>query len=112
MGCVEMVSSCLERAEHSPRACLEGITKAEVALMETKEDSDIQSVVLVKRAELLFIAVSVCSKCCGLYDFWFYNLDQSGCIKRPNHWGGWPDLEITFYCCMLKDMASFELHKL
>lgn len=58
MGCVDVVSSCLERAERSLKACLEGIATADMALAETKDDADIQCVVLVKRTELLFIAVS------------------------------------------------------
>lgn len=58
MSCLDEVDNCLDRAEHSSRACLEGITKADLVLGETREDSDIQCVVLVKRTELLFIAVS------------------------------------------------------
>ena len=58
MGCLDEVENCLERAERSSKACLEGITKADLVLKETKGDSDIQCVALVKRTELLFIAVS------------------------------------------------------
>lgn len=58
MSCLDQVESCLDRAERSSRACLEGITKADMVLRETREDPDIQCVVLVKRTELLFIAVS------------------------------------------------------
>ena len=39
------------------RACLNGIAKADIALRESKGDSDIQCVALIKRAELIFIAV-------------------------------------------------------
>lgn len=73
MGCVDLVSSCLERAERSSKSCLEGITKADMVLMETKDDSDIQCVVLVKRTELLFIAVSPCRYC------YLASSNSSGC---------------------------------
>ena len=59
MSCLDEVDSCLTRAERSSKACLEGITKAGLALKESRGDSDIQCVVLVKRTELLFIAVSL-----------------------------------------------------
>ena len=58
MGCLDEVEGCLERAPHSSKACLEGITKADLALRESKGDSDIHCVVMVRRTELLYIAVS------------------------------------------------------
>ena len=58
MSLVDEVEACLEKAEHSSRACLEGISKADLALKECRGDWDIQCVVLVKRTELLVIAVS------------------------------------------------------
>ncbi len=58
MSLVDEVEACLERAEHSSKACLEGIGKADLALKESRGDWDIQCVVLVRRTELLFIAVS------------------------------------------------------
>lgn len=58
MSCVDEVHWCLERAEFDCKACLEGIDKADIALGESKGDSDIQCVVLVKRTKLLLIAVS------------------------------------------------------
>lgn len=57
MSCLDEVDGCLARAEHNSKACLEGITKAGLALKETKGDSDIHCIVLVKRTELLYIAV-------------------------------------------------------
>lgn len=60
MSCVDKVVDCLERAEQSSKACLEGIAKADMVLRESKAkgDSDIHGIVLLKRTELLFIAVS------------------------------------------------------
>lgn len=54
-----MVEKCLKKAERSGKACLEGILKADEALRESVGDTDIQCVVLVKRTELIFIAVSL-----------------------------------------------------
>ena len=58
MSILDEVDQCIEEAENSSFACLEGIAKADVALTESQGDSDIQCVVLVKRTELLLIAVS------------------------------------------------------
>lgn len=55
---VELVTDCLEKAEGSQKACLEGIVKADLALRQSQSDADIHSIVLVRRAELLLIAVS------------------------------------------------------
>ena len=55
---VELVQDCLERAEESQRSCLDGILKADLALRHSQSDADIHSIVLVRRAELLLIAVS------------------------------------------------------
>ena len=55
---VELVQDCLERAELSQKACLEGIIKADLALRQSQSDADIHFIVLVRRAELLLIAVS------------------------------------------------------
>ena len=82
MSCLDEVESCLERAGRSFKACLEGITKADLALRETKGDSDIQCVVLVKRTELLYIAVSICTRCIvQLYGYPAYQV----IIKVPFH---------------------------
>ena len=55
---VEMVQDCLDRADSSQKACLEGIIKADLALRQSQSDADIHFIVLVRRAELLLIAVS------------------------------------------------------
>lgn len=55
---VELVQDSLERAESSQKACLEGIIKADLALRQSQSDADIHFIVLVRRAELLLIAVS------------------------------------------------------
>ena len=57
-SCLDEVASCLDRANHSLNPCLEGISKADMALKASKGDSDVQCVALVKRAELLLVAVS------------------------------------------------------
>ncbi len=62
---LDKVGNCLERARDSPKACLEGIAKASSALRGSKGDSDLQCVALIKRAELLYIAVSECG-CLGV----------------------------------------------
>lgn len=60
MDCVDKVVYCLERADQNSKACLEGIAKADMVLRESKAkgDTDIHGIVLIKRIELLFIAVS------------------------------------------------------
>ena len=55
---LEDVSNCITRAETNPRACIDGIVKAGAVLKESRGDPDIQCVAMVKRAELLYIAVS------------------------------------------------------
>ena len=55
---VELVQDCLERAEINQKACLEGIIKSDLALRQSQSDADIHFIVLVRRAELLLIAVS------------------------------------------------------
>ena len=52
------INACIKEAERSRKACLDGILKVTVALEETVSDPDIQCVALVRKAELLFIAVS------------------------------------------------------
>ena len=55
---VELVQDCLERADSNQKACLEGIIKSDLALRHSQSDADIHFIVLVRRAELLLIAVS------------------------------------------------------
>ena len=54
---LDLVEDCLDRAESSQTACLEGILKADITLTHSRGDADIGFIVLVKRAELLYIAV-------------------------------------------------------
>ena len=56
-GYIELIQDCLEQAEENESVCLKGILKADIALRQIKEDADIQCIVLMKRAELLYIAV-------------------------------------------------------
>lgn len=52
-----MIQDCHEQAETNEGACLKGILKADIVLRQIKEDTDIQCIVLMERAELLYIAV-------------------------------------------------------
>ncbi len=56
-GYIELIEDCLSKAESSEAQCLLGIAKADIALDQTREDPDIQCIVLMKRAQLLYIAV-------------------------------------------------------
>lgn len=80
IGCLDEVSQCLEGAEESSKACLEGIVKADLALKGSRGDSDIQCVVLVKRTELLFIAVS-----CSLSTIELDSLESVDILERFSH---------------------------
>lgn len=53
------MGSCLDRARNSSKACLNGIAKADLVLKECRGDTDILCIALVRRAELLLIAVSL-----------------------------------------------------
>ena len=65
-GYIDLIQDCLSKAETSESLCLDGISKADIALRQTKEDPDIQCIVLMKRAELLYIAVRMlCVFVCG-----------------------------------------------
>ena len=68
MSLVDEVEACLERAEYSSKACLEGIDKADLAVRESRGDRDIQCVVLVMRTDLFYIAVSLAwlQHCCNI----------------------------------------------
>ena len=57
---LDEVQECLDCASFSPASCLEGIVKADEALRHSQGDSGIQCTILMKRAQLLFIAVSIC----------------------------------------------------
>lgn len=54
---LDLIEDCLDRAETSQTACLKGILKADITLTNIGGDADIGFIVLVKRAELLYIAV-------------------------------------------------------
>ena len=56
---LDEVQECLDCASFSPASCLEGIVKADEALRHSQGDSGIQCTILMKRAQLLFIAVSI-----------------------------------------------------
>ncbi len=56
---LEEVSGHIAKAERSSTACMDGILKANIAVDDTVMDPDLQCVALVKKAELVFIAVSV-----------------------------------------------------
>lgn len=56
---LDLVEDCLDRAESSQTACLEGILKADITLTHSRGDADIGFIVLIKRAELLYIAVGL-----------------------------------------------------
>ena len=62
-GYIDLIQDCLSKAETSDSLCLDGISKADIALRQTKEDPDIQCIVLMKRAELLYIAVRMLCVC-------------------------------------------------
>ncbi len=62
-GYIDLIQDCLSKAETSELLCLDGISKADIALRQTKEDPDIQCIVLMKRAELLYIAVRMLCVC-------------------------------------------------
>ncbi len=62
-GYIDLIQDCLLKAETSESLCLDGISKADIALRQTKEDPDIQCIVLMKRAELLYIAVRMLCVC-------------------------------------------------
>lgn len=59
-GYIELIEECLKVADTNESCCIDGISKANVALQQIKEDPDIQCIVLMKRAELLYTAVRVC----------------------------------------------------
>jgi len=58
-GYIELIEECCTKAETDESACLDGIKKADRVLGQTTEDPDIQCIVLIKRAELLYIAVCI-----------------------------------------------------
>ena len=58
-GFLDEVQECLDCASFSPASCLEGIVKADEALQHSQGDSGIQCTILMKRAQLLFTAVSI-----------------------------------------------------
>ncbi len=65
-----MIEDCLSRAEISETQCLDGVSKADIALDQTQGDPDIECIVLMKRAQLLYIAVCVCSCACVCGGVW------------------------------------------
>ena len=73
---VELVQDCLDRAESSQKACLEGILKADLALRQSQSDADIHFIVLVRRAELLLIAVSCTPRLCVLVPAFIFTLSH------------------------------------
>ena len=54
---LDKIQECLDLASVSPSSCLDGIAKADEALRQSQGDSGIQCTILMKRAQLLFIAV-------------------------------------------------------
>ena len=63
-GFLDEVQDCLDCASFSPASCLEGIVKADEALRHSQGDSGIQCTILMKRAQLLFTAVSIHKEMC------------------------------------------------
>ena len=63
---LDEVQECLDCASFSPASCLEGIVKADEALRHSQGDSGIQYTILMKRAQLLFTAVSIHMQTCTL----------------------------------------------
>ena len=59
LGRLEEIQSCLETAESDQEACRRGIKAADEALKLTSDDPDVKSDIRMKRAQLLYIAVSL-----------------------------------------------------
>ena len=70
LGCLEDIQRCLEEAESDEEACRRGIKTANAALKLTSDDPDVKCDIRMKRAQLLYIAVSVTHAVvghCGLF---------------------------------------------
>lgn len=59
LGRLEEIQSSLETAESDQEACRRGIRAADEALKLTSDDPDVKSDIRMKRAQLLYIAVSL-----------------------------------------------------
>ena len=59
LGCLEEIQKCLEVADSDERACRRGIITANDALKLTSDDPDVKCDIRMKRAQLLYMAVSI-----------------------------------------------------
>lgn len=66
-GSLDEVQNCLDKAPSNEAACLEGIQRADTALRMCPGDVSLMSPLKMKRAELLFIAVSPSQHCLQFY---------------------------------------------